>query len=241
MTNTISANFGFVFTYEGYTRNNQHLTHYTVLATTPEELYAQMSDWHIYGNAERELITPNANFRAIINAIFSGDGQYRNVNGMMNDTPKRDIKTTGCGCFGINYTPALAATLDEHLALVRKAEEDAKAERIRLANEKTAELRKEFNEVRRGWYYVEIDFSADTSNGHRVFRTFSGYTIADSKMDAYNKALYNDIKDLCASRGLIFERATEWNGSTTDVRFVGLKTDDGFSVEAWEEYMNNQK
>ena len=78
-------------------------------------------------------------------------------------------------------------------------------------------------------------------NMRRVYKTFSGYTIAESKMDAYLKAANHECQDLCAEKGLIFESCGEWNSGTTEVQFLGMKTDYGYSVEAWEEYMKSQK
>lgn len=267
-TTIYNSEFGFVFNYNGCDSRGNHYSRYTVLARTPEELYEAMKDWHTYGGQHNPCIEPNANFRKHINAIFSiQDGSWEDrviLSGDINhreeildrffvaeppfshsfNTPKwHDLRTTGCGCWGIDVYRAEAPTLEEHNAIVNARREAEKAERIRIAKERTAKALEEFKVIRKGWYYVELEMTTMNINGRRVHKTFSGHTIAESKMDAYLKAANHECQDICAENGLIFEDCGEWNSSTTEVQFLGMKTDYGYSVEAWEEYMkaNNDK
>lgn len=94
---------------------------------------------------------------------------------------------------------------------------------------------KELTTQRRGWYGVAIDIEYQEWTGHTCETQFTGETIADSMLDAYNKAK----NDQGGIRGILPERAELTRVARidkTDIDFLGMRFDEGFSVKAWEEF-----
>lgn len=153
-----------------------------------------------------------------------------------------ELRTTNCGKYGIRFYAAMSPDIDEHNRMYREQCEREKAERLAKAEQIKQKMLAEFNEQKKGWYRVKVELTALRPDGgmRRVYRELSGYTIAESKMDAYAKMANKECQDACAEKGLIFEHCSSWNSGDTEVDFVGMKTDEGFSIEAWEEYNNNK-
>ena len=144
--------------------------------------------------------------------------------------------------FGIDFYPALADTLEEHERIYRERCDTEKQERIARAEAIKQQMLQEWNEPKRGWYSVCVEVTALTVNCNRRWLTFRGHIIADSKMDAYNQAISpdkNGAPSMCAERGLTYEGCSAWNNNNTEVLFLGMKTDYGYSVDAWEEAKKN--
>ena len=151
------------------------------------------------------------------------------------------FRTTNCSRYDILIHDALADTLEEHQRLYEEQLAKEKSERLAKAEEAKQKMLADWNVIRRGWYYVSVEVTALSMTGamSRRFLTFSGHIIADSKMDAYNKVLdpkKNGPADMCADKGLIYESCSAWNSGHTEVLFLGMKTDYGYSIDAWEEY-----
>lgn len=149
------------------------------------------------------------------------------------------IRTTNCGKYDILCHSALAPTMEEHQQLYLAKCEAEKQERIRKAEEAQQKRLAEWHEQRKGWYHVEVDIQAMTMHHSNVrYLMFSGDIIANSKMDAYNQLNQrDDLINYCASRSLIYMSHDDWTRAT--VHFLGMKTDYGYSVEAWEEWNEN--
>lgn len=141
------------------------------------------------------------------------------------------LKTTNCSDQFIKLYPALAPTLAEHQALYKAQCEREKAERIMKAEELKQRRLAEFNEEREGWYSVEIEIVVLSMDmGRRSYKTFSGKVIAKSKMDAYNKA-QKQMSDYCITNGCYLERMDAWNAIGTNINYLGMMTDEGFSID----------
>lgn len=177
----------------------------------------------VYGN-----LKCNEHALRFLDSLFAGE-----------ELPE-ELKTTNCSKYGIRFWPAEAATIEEHNAIYRQRLDQEKERRIRQAEETNNRLKVEFQMLRKGWYFVSVELTAiDIISGRRRHMTNSGYGMADCKSEAYDKFV-RGLNDECSRRGLIYEMCSSWNSSATIVDFVGMRVDDGFSIEAWEEYMRKQ-
>lgn len=147
------------------------------------------------------------------------------------------LKTTNCSDQFIKLYPALSDTLEGHLQAYAEKCAKEKAERLRLAEQAKRERMLDWSKCRKGWYHVQTEITAlSMMSDKRVIRIFSGDVLADSKAGAFGQAL-EQMNDYCSSNGLVFEIMSEWDSSETSVEFLGMKTDEGYSVEEWEKYM----
>lgn len=199
-TKFFKSEFGYVFTYGGYDKAGRKHTAYRVLAKTPEDLFYAMQSWHTYGSQNLPALVPSARFQHIINAIFSiddgswidivrstgckervwcGDDNTIVVNGY--DIPTRDIKTSGCGAWGVNCYKALAPTLEEHEDKYREQCEREKQYRLRKANEQAERRYAEYCRHDPAKWVLYITSPYD------VCCQLSFWTIADSQKDAFEK------------------------------------------------------
>lgn len=253
LTKKFEAPFGFVVVYGGTDRNNYRHTPYKLLARSPQDVIDAMQSWHSYGRADEQPIKPNEYFIHAMNAIFSiDDGSWQDRKLYMFDDAIRrvinghevdmtNLKTRGCGAWGISFYVAMAPTLEEHEAAYKAKCEAERQERIRIAKEEREQRMTEMYQVRRGWYSVMMTFSCyywSNRRGEMLWgqKEFSGKVIANSQMDAYNKACH-DIEvnsDPSECQGPEFPDPT--NQSMFDAYFLGMKTDEGYSLAAWEEF-----
>lgn len=195
------SEFGYVFTYGGTDKAGRKQTAYRVLAKTPQDLFVAMQSWHTYSRKDYPVIVPSTRFKHNINAIFSIDdgswvdlvrpstGHKERVWSAKNgeilvdgyNIPTKDIKTSGCGAWGIHCYKALAPTLEEHEEKYREQCEIEKRERIRKANE-AAEKR--YAEYCR---YNPAKWALFITSPYDIFQQLSFWTIADSQKDAFEK------------------------------------------------------
>lgn len=171
-----------------------------------------------------------------------GDGPMKQVFGCL------EVKTTGCRETCIYGYKPLADTVEEHDRIVKERDEAA----FKAQHEKReAAVHKrlvELYEQRKGWYRVQLDIELMVFNKHGndyiADTTFEGDVIASSGADAYNKA----VKHLCDSP----EEVVNYRGNSSSLQswvnmtsygyefqFLGVKTDEGYSVEKWEELKKN--
>lgn len=234
----MTNNQAFLVSYEGFSRNNNACNPYKAVVHTADEAIAVINTWHTYGR-HNEFIVVNDIAEKSIRELFD--------NGFVvtYDRTKKDsirIRTTGCGCWDIFIRPALADTLDEHLRIYNEKREAAKQERMRQAEEAKQRRLAELNEQKRGWYHVELEIRLSVFNNHgndyRTDKTFSGNVIANSGMDAYDKVVKDIKSDGFTHRGnvAILESWADATSHGYDFLFLGMKTDEGFSVEKWEEW-----
>lgn len=198
-----------------------------------EEAETWINNLHDHDNeAERSIIVNNAIHCHLVN-IFSKEDE-----GMK-------MQTTGCSPDSFIYCyPALADTVEEHerLWLAREAERKAKeqAERVKkqaeyekkLAEHKTSLMirEKELKAMPKGWYEVVISYlytSNMTISLRKSTESFEG--IADNGWEAYHKVL-----ELLKQKynGFLHEYD---NILEADIAFLGMKTDNGYSIDAWAE------
>lgn len=233
----------FFITYGGPARNGNTYTPYKAIAKTADEAIAVINTWQTYGG-KRDYASPimvNATTEQKIRNLFrDGFGTYPS------GQPRTyvGLRTTGCGAWEIGFHPALADTLEEHERIYNERREAAKAERKRLAEAAIQGRLSELNKQRKGWYHAELTIRAmvfaQKGNDYMTDLTFSGNVIADSGADAYDKALKHvmDHPEELTHRG---NMATlhAWPDMTShdyEFTFLGVKTDEGFSIDKWNEW-----
>lgn len=237
----MTNNQAFLVSYEGTTRNNNVCNPYKAVVHTADEAIATINTWHTYGHHD-EFIVVNAVAEKKIRELFTNGFVEQYGGGKSNAVT---LRTTGCGCWDIVIRPALADTLEEHNRIYNEQREAAKAMRMAQAAA-VKELRlKELNEQKRGWYHVELELRLSVFNNHgndyRTDKTFSGNVIANSGMDAYDKAVKEIKNEGFTHRGNIamLESWAEPTSHGYEFLFLGVKTDDGYSVEKWKEAKRN--
>ena len=234
----------FLVTYGGRASNGNTYVPYKAIAHTADEAIAVINTWQTYGG-RRDYASPimvNATTEQKIRTLFrDGLGSYPSGQPRTCET----MRTTGCGAWDISFYPALADTLEEHERIYNEQREVARGMRIAQAKA-VKELRlKKLNEQKRGWYHVELNLRLSVFNNHgndyRTDMTFSGNVIADSGMDAYDKAVKDIKNDSFTHRGNIamLESWAEPESRDYSFTFLGVKTDEGYSVEKWEEWHKN--
>ena len=239
----------FCITYGGRASNGNTYVPYKAIAHTADEAIAVINTWNTYGKPDSLAADPewlhikvNPTTEQKIRTLFrDGLGSYPSGQPRTCET----MRTTGCGCWDISFYPALADTLEEHERIYNEQREAAKQERLRMAEEAKKRRLAELNEQKRGWYHVELDIRLLVYNNHgndyRTDKTFSGNVIAESGMDAYHKAV-KDIKSdgfTHRSNVTILESWADATSHGYEFLFLGMKTDEGFSVEKWEEAKRN--
>ncbi|MCR5066182.1 MAG: hypothetical protein K6A67_10530 [Bacteroidales bacterium] len=234
----MANNQAFLVSYEGFLRNNNPCNPYKAVVHTADEAIVVINTWHTYGHHD-EFIVVNDTAEKKIRELFS-NGFVKTYEG--NKSTAVTLRTTGCGCWDIVIRPALADTLEEHNRIYNEQREAAKQERMRQAEVAKQRRLVELNEQKRGWYHVELELRLSVFNNHgndyRTDMTFSGNVIADSGMDAYDKAVKSIHNEGFTHRGNI-AMLESWAESTSngyEFLFLGVKTDDGYSVEKWEEW-----
>lgn len=236
----------FLVTYGGRASNGNTYVPYKAIAHTADEAIAVINTWQTYGG-RRDYASPimvNATTEQKIRTLFrDGLGSYPSGQPRTCET----MRTTGCGCWDISFYLALADTLEEHERIYNEQREAAKQERMRQAEAAKQRRLAELNEQRRGWYHVSLEMRlyvfANRGNDWMENADYSCNLIADSGMDAYDKVVkyVQDHPQELTVRGNItalqsFCGPTDGGFKCT---FLGVKTDDGYSVEKWEEWKKN--
>ncbi len=237
----------FFVTYQGSDRQGNTYNPYKAVVHTADEAIEVINTWKTYGKqsqSELEQIRVNAVTAKKIRDLFQ-NGFVTSYEGKK--TNYVSLRTTGCGCWDIVIRPALADTLEEHERIYNEQREVAKAMRMAQAAA-VKELRlRELNEQKRGWYHVELGLILSVFNNHgndyRTDMTFSCNVIADSGMDAYTKAVKDIKNEGFTHRGniAILESWADATSHGYEFLFLGVKTDDGYSIEKWEEWKKNGK
>ena len=236
----------FCITYGGNASNGNTYVPYKAIAKTADEAIAVINTWQSYGG-KRDYASPimvNATTEQKIRDLFrDGFGTYPS------GQPRTyvGLRTTGCGAWEIGFHPALADTLEEHERIYNEQREAAKAERKRLAEAAIQGRLAELYEQRKGWYHAELTVRAmvfaQKGNDYMTDLTFSGNVIADSGADAYNKALdhvQRHPEELTHRGNMATLHA--WPDMVShdySFTFLGVKTDEGFSIDKWNEWKNN--
>ena len=240
----MTNNQTFCITYGGTRRNGNTSVPYTAIAHTADEAIATINTWHTYGHRVGDTIHVNdyaaGKIRELFRAGIKQEHQGKRV-------CYGNFRTTGCGCWSISFYPALADTIEEHNRLCKEQFEAARQERMKAAETARQCRLAELYEQKRGWYHVSLELrlhvSAKRGNDWMEDADYSCNLIADSGMDAYDKVVdfvKNNPQELTV-RGN-FTVLQSFCGPTDDgfeCVFLGVKTDDGYSVEKWEEWKRN--
>ena len=238
----------FFITYEGPARNGNSYCPYKAIAHTADEAIAVINTWKTYGRKTStqpsDCITVNERTAEKIHELFrDGLGVY------YNNKPRDyySVKTTGCGAWSIYFRHALADTLEEHNR-IQEEREALEAEERKKRHEHYVQKRlSELNEQKRGWYHASLEIRLYVFNNHgNDFIRDTEYNcdlIADSGMDAYGKVVEwvrKHPEEVVVNGNVAclqsFCEPTDMGFSFT---FLGVKTDEGYSVEKWEEWKKN--
>lgn len=235
----------FCITYGGRASNGNTYVPYKAIAHTADEAIAVINTWKTYGRKTTgDNLVVNDVAEKKIREIFT-NGFVKNYDG--SKSVSTTLRTTGCGAWDISFYPALADTLEEHERIYNEQREVARGMRIAQAKA-VKELRlKKLNEQRRGWYHAVLNIRMmvfnERGNDYFTDTTFEGNIIADSGMDAYNKAVKHvqDHPEELTHRGniAVLHAWGEPDSSDFSFQFLGVKTDEGYSVEKWEEWKKN--
>jgi len=239
----MTNNQAFLVSYEGFTRNNNVCNPYKAVCHTADEAIAVINTWHTYGHHETFIVV-NDYTEKKIRELFD-NGLMKTYEGL--NSPFVTLRTTGCGCWDIVIRPALADTLEEHERIYNERREAAKQERMRKAEAAKQRRMAELYEQKRGWYHAALNIRMmvfnERGNDYFADTTFEGNIIADSGMDAYSKAVKHvqDHPEELTHRGniAVLHAWGEPDSSDFSFAFLGVKTDDGYSVEKWEEWHKN--
>lgn len=239
----MTNNQAFLVSYEGFSRNNDPCNPYKAVVHTADEAIAVINTWHTYGHHD-EFIVVNDTSEKKIRELFS-NGFVKTYEG--NKSTAVTLRTTGCGCWDIVIRPALADTLEEHERIYNERREAAKQERMRQAEAAKQRRMAELNEQKRGWYHVSLKMRlyvfANRGNDWMENADYSCNLIADSGMDAYDKVVkyVKDHPQELTVRGNITALQSFCGPADGgfECTFLGVKTDEGYSVEKWEEWKKN--
>ena len=230
-------------TYGGQANNGNYYFPYKAIAHSADEAIAVINTWKSYGRkysvSPADNIRVNAVSEKKIRALFKdGFGQY------LTGEPKSymGIRTTGCGAWEIGFHHALADSVEEHERIINELNEIQEQKRKDARKEYEQRRLAELNVQRRGWYHVELIYTgyvfAHKGNDRIKDFTFSGDVIADSGADAYSKVVKELHTDGLTYHGdlVIVEGIPDETSDDFTFAFLGVKTDDGYSVEKWEEW-----
>lgn len=251
----MANNQAFLVCYSGTDRYGNNHTPYKAIAHTADEAIAVINTWRTYGKPDSQDANPS--FRITVNPytekkIREYFAKGKNVTWEGYELDYLSVRTTGCGCWDIIIRPALADTLEEHERIYNEQREAAKAERMRQAEVAKQRRLAELNEQKRGWYHVELEIKLyvfrNKGNDYIPVCNYSCTLIADSGMDAYNKTFeyLKEHPDELQTKGMsnrgdiaVFQSACAPTSRGYEFTFLGVKTDEGYSVEKWEEWHKN--
>lgn len=230
----------FYITYGGRAKNGNSYVPYQAIAHTADEAIAVINTWKSYGrkNSTDCIVVNEVTEKKIRNLFRDGFGTYPSGE----SRTYMGVRTTGCGAWEIGFCPALADTVEEHNRIANELKEMQEQKRKEARKEYEQHRLAELNEQRRGWYRVEIDYTISVfTNGRFAHRIFRGDIIADSGADAYRKAVKYlegnppEVVNYHGDLAALFDVA-EMTSNDFSFTFLGVKTDDGYSVELWNEW-----
>ena len=239
------ANNVFCITYGGRASNGNTYVPYRAIAHTANEAIEEINKWKTYGRktSSASIVVNERTAEKIRDLFRDGFGTYPS------GEPRTyaGFRTTGCGAWEIGFHPALADTIEEHERIYNERRERAKAERLRLAEEAKQRRMAELMEPRKGWWHVELELElmvfATEGSDYVTHSTWEGNTVADSGMDAYQKAVeyVEDHPEEMTHRGNMgvlqfYAQPDGGNGLSFDCTFLVSKVVGGYSLEKWEEW-----
>ena len=229
----------FYIYYGGEARNGQTYIPFKTVAHTADEAIAVINTWKTYGrkNSEEYIVVNERTEQKIRDLFRDGLGTHR----------WEEMRTTGCGAWSIVFQQALADTLEEHLRINHEQREAARQERMRQSEVAKQRRLHELYQQRKGWYHVELMVRlyvfTNHVNDYHDQPIYSCTLIADSGMDAYSKAvkwIQDHPEELTVSGNMTaLESWAEPTSHNYSFEFLGVKTDEGYSVKLWEEWKEN--
>lgn len=147
-----------------------------------------------FRNSGKGEITANDFTIKRLNQIFDECQWEGNKIKGFNIIVSNEIAATGCSTTRIYLYKPLGETLEEHTAAYHTKIKTERYERLAEAQRRKERRLNELNEVRNGWYYVELNNikvigTFNRGNDHPIYKDFSGKVIAKSGADAYQKAI----------------------------------------------------
>lgn len=241
----------FFLCYSGSDRYGNNYTPYKAVVHTAEEAISEINTWKTYGKKNStepcEQIKVNAPTEKKIRDLFSEGFVVTNDGIKVSDYVT--MRTTGCGCYDIVFTTALADTLEEHERIYNERREAARQERMRQAEAAKQRRQAELDEQRRGWYHVSVEIRLYVfvahGNDRMPYAHYSCDLIADSGMDAYYKAVQciKDHPEELTTRSMerrgdfaSLQSVCDPTSGGYEFTFLGVKTDEGYSVDKWNEW-----
>lgn len=237
----------FFITYGGRANNGNTYVPYKAIAHSADEAIAVINTWKPYGRKNSaDCIVVNERTAEKIRGLFrDGFGTYPS------GEPRTyaGFRTTGCGAWEIGFHPVMADTIEEHERIYNERREAARQDRMRQAEAAKQRRMAELHEQKTGWYHVELNIRlmvfARQGNDYIADTTFTGDVIANSGMDAYGKALQHiqDHPEELTHRGNIatLHAWGEPDSSDYSFTFLGVKTDEGYSVDKWKSVIEREK
>lgn len=225
---------GLIVTYSGFTYGYVVTNRcYAGMAHNLEEAIQIIEGFKTYMNSNNSNLKVNDYTREKLAKYFdmaaSGDFKFE------------PLKTTGCGNWEINISRAKADTVRDHFLILHLEADKLRKERIEKAKQEEQKKLAEMHEERKGWYAVSLTFQCYEYNSRLGMvakeKTFTGQCIANSQMNAYDKACEEVRNNYPALE--VFDWGCPTNDNTFYATFLGMKVDGGYSVEAWEEFMKN--
>ena len=238
----------FFITYGGYAKNGYKYVPYKAIVHSPEEAIAVINTWKSYGRKNStnptDRIVVNEVTEKKIRALFAdGLGTYPSGE----PCTYVGVRTTGCGAWEIGFSYPLADTLQEHERICNERQKTLEAARKEREREIRREREAVLNVRRRGWYHVEMDITlyvfARHGNDHFANTTFCGTVLAESGMDAYDKAVSEIENNPMTYHGdaTAVQAIPDASSDDFSFTFLGMRTDDVYSVGEWEKMKENQK
>jgi len=211
------------------------------LCTNAEEAISFINSLEFRGNGHRLVCNENCCNR--LHALYEGEPVYHpsgNVSFIKHNGKFvegfSDLATTGCSTTRILIYPALADTIEEHDRIYSEKIEEEKVQRLAENEQRIQNRLAELHKEKKGWYSVGLNFDRAKFGRSGIYYNesdFSACIIASSGADAFNKT----IKHLIESVDVLPDsQYPEMISSRYYFEFLGVKTDDGYSVDLWEKW-----
>lgn len=211
------------------------------VCNSAEEAIQFINQLQFRGNGHKLVCNENCSRR--LEALFDGEFKYYpsgNVHFIIYNGKAiegfSELATTGCSTTRIKIYKALADTIEEHDRIYLLRLEEEKAKRLEENEQRIQRRLSELHEQKKGWYSVSLNFDRAKFGRSGIYYTdsdFSGCIVADSGLDAFNKT----VKHLINSVDVLPDsQFPEMISSRYFFEFLGVKTDEGYSVELWEQW-----
>ena len=208
------------------------------IASNADEAIEAISKFHLPGWSPKHPESCLFNIEPLIPSRRKPLREY--FEDLFNGQPVDTDYVTKRGGYELRINKALSDTQQEHKRLYKEACEQYRQQREKQAQDKRITERLPlFTQHRRGWYRVSFEVCVSTWGDVTSFQSldYSVELIADSMMDAYEQS-ESLCQAECERKGYLYQYRSSWHDTRTDVTFLGMKVDGGYSLTAWDEYNN---